>query len=314
MARPILKWVLFLTLSYYSTAMGEVQYSLINLLHSSELLLNESGTVIQQIQYSPFGEIVEENQGTEALNFRYTSQEWDSTTDLYYYGARYYEPALSRFFSVDPKVLQSGDPYTYASGNPVNRMDPDGRLDVDVDPDFISNAGGIFTSLNGQLQEEGAIRGIPPVILEMVGVMFPNPEDAERYVFDVERSGENKPRVHGGYVTDFGVIATKYPARANIRLIDPTREPDGSGRPAHIRGLLEHMALGINPNLYQHGEKRPGVIMEGSLIVNEYEEVIAASLKTYSLYIQASVAGNLALAGVVVIGDPKNPSIDVAPP
>ncbi|MEM5795044.1 MAG: RHS repeat-associated core domain-containing protein, partial [Bacillota bacterium] len=50
-------------------------------------------------------------------------QEYDSETGLYYYGARYYDPAIGRFISPDSIVQSPGDPqslnrYSYCRNNP----------------------------------------------------------------------------------------------------------------------------------------------------------------------------------------------------
>jgi RHS repeat-associated protein len=51
------------------------------------------------------------------------------------YSARYYNPATGRFMSRDPENGKAKDPktlhkYLYASGDPVNRIDPSGRGDL----------------------------------------------------------------------------------------------------------------------------------------------------------------------------------------
>jgi len=40
---------------------------------------------------------------------------------------RYYDPTTGEFLTVDPDVAATGQPYYYASGNPVNETDPSGQ-------------------------------------------------------------------------------------------------------------------------------------------------------------------------------------------
>jgi uncharacterized protein RhaS with RHS repeats len=40
---------------------------------------------------------------------------------------RYYDPSTGQFITVDPLVDQTGQPYAYAGGDPVNDSDPDGN-------------------------------------------------------------------------------------------------------------------------------------------------------------------------------------------
>lgn len=65
---------------------------------------------------------------TSTNSFAYTGRELD-TTGLYFYRARYYNPAFQRFISEDPIRLDSGGPnfYAYAENSPTNYVDPQGR-------------------------------------------------------------------------------------------------------------------------------------------------------------------------------------------
>ncbi|KAA5535575.1 RHS repeat-associated core domain-containing protein [Paenimyroides baculatum] len=45
---------------------------------------------------------------------------------MYYYGARYYDPRISIFVSVDPLAEQTMEPYLYAGNNPIRYTDPTG--------------------------------------------------------------------------------------------------------------------------------------------------------------------------------------------
>ncbi len=82
-------------------------------------------------------------------NYLYRGEQYDSDLGLYYLRARYYNPATGRLLSRDPKefaplkwtgtpLRSTGNPpsdpkklhkYLYASGDPVNRLDPTGRDD-----------------------------------------------------------------------------------------------------------------------------------------------------------------------------------------
>ena len=61
--------------------------------------------------------------------------------DWYYYGARFYDPALARFHTVDPQaatfIFQS--PYTYAANNPILFIDENGE-GPGIPPDLLIGA------------------------------------------------------------------------------------------------------------------------------------------------------------------------------
>jgi RHS repeat-associated protein len=48
-------------------------------------------------------------------------------------GVRQYDPVLGRFLQTDPTAGGSAGPYDYASGDPVNSMDPDGEAKIPAD-------------------------------------------------------------------------------------------------------------------------------------------------------------------------------------
>ena len=59
----------------------------------------------------------------------FTGKEQDSETGHYYFGARYYHPALGRWMAVDPLAgdYPSLSPYVYAANNPIVFIDLDGN-------------------------------------------------------------------------------------------------------------------------------------------------------------------------------------------
>ena len=99
-------------------------------LGSSSYITNLDGEVAQHIEYVPFGEVfIEERNNTWNTPYLFNAKEFDEETGLYYYGARYYEPRLSLWMSVDPFAEKARDvsPYVYCNQNPIIMFDPDGK-------------------------------------------------------------------------------------------------------------------------------------------------------------------------------------------
>ncbi len=99
-------------------------------LGSSSYITNLYGEVAQHVEYIPFGEVfIEERNNTWNTPYLFNGKELDEETGLYYYGARYYNPRVSQWLSVDPLALKYPNisPYVYVANNPINAIDPDGR-------------------------------------------------------------------------------------------------------------------------------------------------------------------------------------------
>jgi len=105
-------------------------------------------TVKRRFRYGHYGEVSTYDAsgallpvGNESTEFLYTGQRWDADAELYDFGARFYEPRLASFLTVDP--IQSGlSPYGYVSSNPVNRIDPTGLFDCGFDVCFSGDFSG----------------------------------------------------------------------------------------------------------------------------------------------------------------------------
>lgn len=99
-------------------------------LGSSSYITNLDGEVVQHIEYVPFGEVfIEERNNTWNTPYLFNAKEYDEETGMYYYGARYYEPRISLWMSVDPLAEKYHDlsPYNYTANNPIRYIDPDGK-------------------------------------------------------------------------------------------------------------------------------------------------------------------------------------------
>ncbi len=95
---------------------------------------NDNGTILQRYHYSAFGEqqVLDANFNpvvdASLIPFAYTGREWEPEVGMYFYRARFYDPALGRFISRDPIGLNGGDVnfYAYVLNNPISYWDPSG--------------------------------------------------------------------------------------------------------------------------------------------------------------------------------------------
>src|SRR3989344_4325884 len=108
-----------------------------NHLGSTDIVTNETGAVVEDIDYLPFGETQDDDR------FLFTGKEKDSESGLMYYGARYYNPSTMRFTQPDTMLPDIYDPqqlnrYAYARNNPQTYVDPSGHfIDTLFDIGFI---------------------------------------------------------------------------------------------------------------------------------------------------------------------------------
>lgn len=93
-------------------------------LSSTRLVTSQQGTVDSQFDYYPYGNLYLSTSELSTSRL-YTSQILDSSTDLYFYNARQYNPTTASFISAD--TAQGPNRYAYVAGNPISRNDPSGN-------------------------------------------------------------------------------------------------------------------------------------------------------------------------------------------
>jgi len=107
-------------------------------LGSSSIITNYAKQMVQHLEYVPFGEVfLDERTTTYDTPYKFNAKELDEETGLYFYGARYLDPRLSLWLSVDPlaEKYPNVSSYVYCENNPVKFVDPDGR-------DYFQHQGG----------------------------------------------------------------------------------------------------------------------------------------------------------------------------
>ena len=111
--------------------------------------------IVEENNYYPFG-LKHANYNSyvpvNTYNYKYNGKELQEELGLnmYDYGARNYDPAIGRWFNIDPLADTHPEmtPYRYCFNNPVNVTDPSGMLE-----DFVQNeAGDIYWDNNANSQ------------------------------------------------------------------------------------------------------------------------------------------------------------------
>ncbi|MCR9155556.1 MAG: RHS repeat-associated core domain-containing protein [Bacteroidetes bacterium] len=109
---------------YHSDYLGSVELVINNL---SRLYGGMRGKAYQLARTAKLGGFAR-NYTAFSSRFRFNGKEWDEETGNYYYGARYYDPKISVWLSVDPLAHEfpGWSPYNFTMNSPLNLVDPDG--------------------------------------------------------------------------------------------------------------------------------------------------------------------------------------------
>ncbi len=168
-----------LTVTY--TQINEAYY-LKDHLGNIRVTLDGNGNVLTSDDYYPFG-LSERSGDPEASGqmpgrsyniamtgnqYKFSGKELDEEggLDWYYFGARYYDPAIGRWGSVDPlaHLREWVSPYNFVQNNPIMRTDPTGALDGDyygMDGNYFGNDGidddKVYTASSVSKNDKGVV-------------------------------------------------------------------------------------------------------------------------------------------------------------
>ncbi len=157
---------------------------------STIALTDASGSVTDQIAYSPYGEILNST-GTTDIPYLYIGGfgVFNEGHNLYHMKARYYDSQLKRFLTKDPIGLDGGmNLYAYADSNPLFFIDPFG---LESTINSTSERFNEFGSFAGNTAAAG-------LIIAGASIIIPDPSDA---VIQPVVAGGTALRVAGGFLS-----------------------------------------------------------------------------------------------------------------
>ena len=167
------------------------------------VVASADGTLEETNHYYPFGALFGESAGSSRQRYKYNGKELERllSLDRYDYGARWYDPVLARWHSVDPLAEKYPDisPYVYCHDNPVNKIDPDGMDDY-------FNELGAFVSRIGSGSKVMIKSGESYIcindidfsnnikVIENIGIHYLSKSDKDKFTLRVSNTSNDIPK------------------------------------------------------------------------------------------------------------------------
>ncbi len=158
---------------------------------------DSTGEVSEYYDYYPYGsELTSTQLAATTAKHTFTDKEYDDSAGLFYFEARWYNPAIGRFVSEDPMQFLGGigkiiaDPqslnfYAYSRNNPVNFTDPSGEFAFI--PFLLAAAGVALTAWDvydvaDTTVQSGPVAGTATAVLSFVN---PIPNKVTKFISEV---------------------------------------------------------------------------------------------------------------------------------
>lgn len=137
-------------------------------LGSTNLTTDETGSVITESLYYPYGSVRHETgSGTVSVDphYRFSDKECDDESGLQYFEARYYNAHVGRFMSFDngARRVDVTGAYAYGRNNPVSFVDPRG-----TDPTHVSDEASAGEKVESDFEGivTHTVKGVPKMVTD----------------------------------------------------------------------------------------------------------------------------------------------------
>jgi RHS repeat-associated protein len=160
---------------------GDADFYVTDHLGSVRQIVGTDGTILNEINYDSFLNVVSETNPSAGDRFKGAGREWEAAADLYFNRARWYDPSIGRFIGEDPLEFKAGDSnlYRYVANNSTNRTDPLGLWAEHITDGNWDARHFFVVHLGGTLEEwETFKKGCVGLCMVRLGELEKFPEDA----------------------------------------------------------------------------------------------------------------------------------------
>jgi RHS repeat-associated protein len=265
---------------------GSEYWYLADHLGSTRGLMNSSGSLSDNITYDAFGNVTSESAPSVGDRLKFAGGTLDSTTGLYYFGARSYSPATASWLSQDPLGLApDSNPYRYVSNQATGMTDPSG----------LCGAGGI--NPNGAAACGWALR-----VLGMAGTTLARAASAVWQVAStVYRGGQMIIRL---------INTTTGAVRTVIVAIATQISQQAQSTWQFLYSWLTSCFAAGTPVLTPHGEKLIEEVKKGDPVLSAREDDpygVPEAKHVEEVFVNVSPVLNLHVGGLVIRTTPEHP-------